>query len=358
MFRFLRDIAWFAIFCGVLSLAELLPAEWYTFATWDALAYNTARPFSYGAFYRNQSTSRSEVLSLAHRLGWERREDIAWRTDRLGNRNDEFIETPDVILIGDSFLAGFGVSQENTLVSLVNQKRDRRAYSIAPGELNTLERMMTYGVINAPKVVVYQRVERNLRLLPLVQPEAPSRAGAWFSALQTNTVAAVFFEAVDKIATMRSARYVRAWLRLGEPGVPGVQSPVDPSFLFLESSADGLSDNYLTAVVAELVRYRDFLGEQGIDFIFLPVPDKRTVYHDMVPLDRQPDFLARLVGALRASDVRVIDTFELFNRHTGEQLLYFKSDSHWNELGIRLAHEALERELAELEAARASAPPS
>jgi len=42
-----------------------------------------------------------------------------WITDKLGYRNDTFVQEADILFIGDSFIAGSGLSQDQTISSKV-----------------------------------------------------------------------------------------------------------------------------------------------------------------------------------------------------------------------------------------------
>ena len=347
---FLRDLSLFALFCAAINLTNFLPSELFTYRTWEALAYQRLSAFNYGAFYRDESTRRSEYGDLAHHSEFElRKEDIVWRTDRLGNRNDEFVRAPDIVLVGDLNLTGSGVSQEDTLVNLINQSGRHRAYSIAPRNMNELAKMLTYGVIDTPRVVVFQQIERRIFTIPPFSQIEWRLVGTIVSRIRANWAAGVAFEVLDKVYSQRPFRYVKARLE-GAVGMENsIQSSVDNSFFFLGDADRSPSDEDLDALADRLVRYRDFLADRNIDFIFLPVPNKRTIYYDLVPLDSQPVFLARLIRKLRAEDIRVLDTLELFNLNAGEQLLYFKDDTHWNERATLLAYSELEQQLDELE---------
>ena len=355
MRRFLRDVLLFVLFCAAINLVNFLPTELFTFRNWEALTYQRRLGFfSYGAFYRDQSTRRSEYGDLAHHSSLAlRKEEIIWRTDRLGNRNDEFVQTPDIVLVGDSDLTGSGVSQENTLVNLINQDGRYRAYSIAPKGMDELMTMMTYGVIDTPTVVVYQRIERETLSIPPIRSAGASLGGRELSRIRTNTAAAVAFEAMDKIHAQRPFRYLQARLRGTNGLANSIQSSVDSSFFFLRYAAIhavnyASSDGDLNHVAEALVRYRDFLASRNIEFVFLPVPNKATIYHDLVPLDSQPVFLARLIQRLKADSIRVVDTFEMFTRAAKRELLYFQDDTHWNERAISLTHSELQRQLEDL----------
>ena len=215
--------------------------------------------------------------------------------------------------------------------------------------MNELAKMLTYGVIDTPRVVVFQQIERRIFTIPPFSQIEWRLVGTIVSRIRANWAAGVAFEVLDKVYSQRPFRYVKARLE-GAVGMENsIQSSVDNSFFFLGDADRSPSDEDLDALADRLVRYRDFLADRNIDFIFLPVPNKRTIYYDLVPLDSQPVFLARLIRKLRAEDIRVLDTLELFNLNAGEQLLYFKDDTHWNERATLLAYSELEQQLDELE---------
>lgn len=352
MKRFLRDVSLFALLGIALNLVNFLPAEWFTYRNWEALTYQRFGHFSYGAFYPNESTLRTEYGDLAHHSSFAiPKEDVVWRTDRLGNRNDAFMQAPDVVLVGDSDLTGSGVSQENTLVNLINEDGRYDAYSIAPKKMDEFVRMMADGVIEAPDVVVLERVEREILAIPPIRGAPQTFREGVVSTIRTNPVAGVVTKAMDRVHAQRPARYLQARLTGAMGLANSYQSSVDGSLFFYRYDAVLALNNYapsdadVARVTARLVEYRDFLAARGVDFVFLPVPNKLTVYYDLLPLENQPTFLSRLIRSLEANDVRVVDTFELFNREAEAGFLYFKDDTHWNERAIRLAQSELLREL-------------
>jgi hypothetical protein len=99
---------------------------------------------------------------------------------------------------------------------------------------------------------------------------------------------------------------------------------------------------------ATLEERRDWLARRGIRYLFVPAPNKSSIYPEYLPaainrvharsrLDQLLDYLRR------RSDVEFLDLRpELLRRKAGERL-YHKTDSHWNDLGGYWAY----REIAE-----------
>ncbi len=95
----------------------------------------------------------------------------------------------------------------------------------------------------------------------------------------------------------------------------------------------------------------DWLRQRGIAYAVFIAPNKSTVYPEhmlpSVPRVAGASRLQQVVAALRArTTVPVVDVEQLFSTARYARLLYLMTDSHWNEYGALLAHQALLREVA------------
>lgn len=133
---------------------------------------------------------------------------------------------------------------------------------------------------------------------------------------------------------------------------PAVQYLVEP--WPLGSVCD--QGNVITAVVS----FRDQLAERGIHLLVVPVPNKASVYPDMLTRqakDKDEPVNARTIEVmrrLREAEVEVVDLFALFKQaradsSDGEATKYYLvQDSHWSPDGVRLAAKAIARRLIDL----------
>ncbi len=116
----------------------------------------------------------------------------------------------------------------------------------------------------------------------------------------------------------------------------------------------GLTNDPLPAILA----FRDELAARGIQLIVMPVPNKESVYPDM--LTRRAANLRsvlapsthQLLAQLRDANVEVIDLFEVFaearqNESAANAPLYLAQDSHWSPAGVDLAAKIVARRLLE-----------
>jgi hypothetical protein len=89
---------------------------------------------------------------------------------------------------------------------------------------------------------------------------------------------------------------------------------------------------------------RDWLAARGIRFLFVPAPDKQTVYPEDLPrpLRRQHQAgsrLEQLLAHLRAhSDVPVLDLREPLRQAKARERLFDVTDTHWNTRGAYVGY--------------------
>jgi hypothetical protein len=99
-------------------------------------------------------------------------------------------------------------------------------------------------------------------------------------------------------------------------------------------------------------RRRDWLAEQGIPMLIVVSPVKGSVYPEYLPEGIQPvaptmrELMFKEIDRT-GSDLRVVDLLpDLLAAKSKEAFpLYFSTDTHWNEIGARVAYETIIREL-------------
>src|SRR6266516_4790024 len=104
---------------AILIAGVLLPPTIFTFRTYEALSFGTEIPRN-GFFYPHQKTFMYAEGDLCHHTSKSILKKELWITDKFGFRNDEFIEKADILLIGDSFFAGTGSSQDEIISNKIN----------------------------------------------------------------------------------------------------------------------------------------------------------------------------------------------------------------------------------------------
>ena len=159
------------------------------------------------------------------------------------------------------------------------------------------------------------------------------------------------------------ARLVRlqAWLRYALAGVsplPTVWQGREHWWFYADDGAveETLNQSPLTAAeldewCATLQHTADWLGAQGIAYVFAIAPGKQVVYPEFLPAGVFPRTGAtrvdQVVEALRTrTSVPVLDLRDpLLAAKAGGAMVFHRTDTHWNDVGAAIAYRAILRAL-------------
>ncbi len=107
-----------------------------------------------------------------------------------------------------------------------------------------------------------------------------------------------------------------------------------------------LSDDQAAAVAQRMEEIRRRMASEGIRYYFVVAPNKETIYRDQLPLgftySRPDSRLDQLLATLRRdTQVTALDLREPLRNARAHGDVYFKTDSHWNQLGALAAQEVI-----------------
>jgi hypothetical protein len=229
---------------------------------------------------------------------------------------------------------GSSLTQDSPLGNVLNRlfNGNKSVYTMSPSPFIDFVRIVNSDKIEKPKTVIYSNVERSIpKPLDKSQFGDPVYNSSDLSILK------------DRATRMYSLNYLYA--RVTGKNGPGV-SGINDEMFFL----NGTNQEYLYGRIEEvrdnILTYKKYCDSIGVDFIYMPMPNKETVYYDRVHYDKQPDYINQLSEMLTKKGVNVVNTLEIFNREKEQsnQLLYQLDDTHWNSNGVR----AIAMELYEL----------
>ncbi len=106
------------------------------------------------------------------------------------------------------------------------------------------------------------------------------------------------------------------------------------------------SDEDLQMILDKLLAVREKYAEDKEDFVLLVAPNKEIVYSQYMPEHYGPlsetSRAKQLVEYIRAnSDIKVVYPLEELKAASEEELIYYKTDTHWNKLGGFIGAQAL-----------------
>ena len=348
---------------------RFLPPRFIAFRAWEAVQATSP---GHGRFipnmiYRNPR-SYGDLANIANLPRLRQYREEVFSIDAAGYRNRGEVKKPftGILLLGDSFTAGSGVSDSLTLSEQLQEISGRRVYNGAP--TSSLWELLQYLQMTRG-LVVWQLSERIPLPLPpgTPAPSAPAATkldwrleigrrafgGERVEALRRGYLQLMEIEAYSPLRILfgRAVRSLqddriypnpyRNWmvsskLRNGREILflstdleSGMDRPTDPGFF---------------------VQLRTQLQERGIGLLILLVPDKYAVYQDLLlaasPATNRRRFLDAVEQRLAAASVPVLNMTTHFRKQAEallarDEYLYWLDDSHWNGNGIRATAQAI-----------------
>lgn len=104
------------------------------------------------------------------------------------------------------------------------------------------------------------------------------------------------------------------------------------------------SQDHIDRTVKGIHQHADFLKSQGYAYLFVPIPSKQTIYGPEDGLMPQPltlDATNILTARLAELGIRTINLMPLFVQNKSTHQLFFRTDSHWRPVGVRLTAAAI-----------------
>lgn len=307
-------------------------------------------------FLPNRSVEMEEVGDLSFRA-WiralQRPRQTKLSTDDYGFRNMRGIERPQVVVLGDSFVAGSGLTDEQTLAVRLSKRLGEPVYSVAVATANSPSLFLSEPrfATHPPRVVVFAPINRLVRPLRLMQADFRRP-----KASKDGPLAAAGAAIKDAGATLNRDNGFSRAMRFGYNGLlyalrghPAVVRPeaevalalpLEEQLCFLTPEQRGLD-----AAIETLRELQRRLAARGTRLIYAPIPDSAEVYPELFPPEEiarcaRPSLFDRLVPAALAAGIDAVDLRAAF-RANKWPYLYRLDDSHWQPLGVEVAAAAI-----------------
>ena len=286
---------------------------------------------------------------------------IEYQYDQYGLRNDTDLESADLIVIGDSFVEGLGVSAKDMLTTQLAEQLNRPVANIAQswyGPNQELELLRRYGLRFDPKICVWVFYEGN-DLADMQRYTMATRDWESFSK---------DFHSFRQRSFMKNAILA---IRRMLPPIPNknmfdrdrmkeqsglYKSPSGQMIrLYFHDKGYYLSEDDRIAIKelsSVLGQAHQLCHAVGAKFFFVFAPTKFRVYRDFTEFsaEAQPRYwvINDLPQKLEAMvlenfpDGKFLDlTTALVDQAKQEPLLYFNYDTHWSAEGHRIAASAI-----------------
>ena len=286
------------------------------------------------------------------------------RKYRLSEKHPDPSEA-EILIFGDSFL---DFSRQVTLPERLNDTLDERVFYhrfLSPQQSNPFCVLSEYDIgPGDPKIVIYEAVERNIPF-KFDQPYSYSLCDGDMASKNSK---------VDKIASMVFSANMEemyrqllkgsvfttdlfalsSTMKFNMFGYISSQTPVyktgeEPWLFFDKQLDDEPGSYYYDYSLEQIERYCDNIAHMSevleetmnMKLVFLPLPNKYTLYHTVVNNDPYFEFLPLLYTGLRERNVTCVEVYEDFLH--SEEVLYYGTDTHWNKKGVDITlHKLIE----------------
>ena len=338
----------------------VLPIDFFTFRVWEALVIREFRNILPGEFYPNMEVTKIEEGDMAHHTQFTHKRKAKWVTDRYGYRKQNTNRNKhEVVIIGDSNIAGSGLTQDDILSEVLEKKLKESVYPVSPASLDTFFREKRFKK-DPPDIVIISSVERFVFYLPPVKVRLTKISSKLKTQIREigyrfrNQISGNYFiqcvgVTLDRIYKANMLQYLRASLRrIGfshSETVPSnsVSSKYGPVFFLIGADANkDVPEDRFEKAVEVIQAYDELLRSKGIRFIFLPIPEKENIFHESLQTKR-PVFLERLIFTLKNLGIETVDTQKAFeDAFQKGVLLYHTNDTHWNENAVKITAELIQ----------------
>ncbi len=123
---------------------------------------------------------------------------------------------------------------------------------------------------------------------------------------------------------------------------------LDPPFLFYYQNVNSKNTSFYYRFTEEEMRRtadnieelkKKLIEEYNLEMIFMPLPSSYTINHKIINNDSYNNLLPKLYQELNKRNVQYVN---LYNKYIqSDKLLYYSTDTHWNEEGMRIAFNEL-----------------
>ncbi len=337
----------------------VLPMDYFTFRAWEALVVRRFRNLLPGPFYPNMKMQKMEEGDLGHHTKFAIRRQVHWVTDRYGFRKENTSQHPEIVIVGDSNIAGGGVSQHEMLSEVLEKRLKVSVYPLAPARMETFLKMQRFKD-HPPRIVILGAVERELIYLSPLKTKRSDKGDDkkkmfhFLKAFREERRFQSLVVLLDRIAKANMLHSLRANLRrafASEMDLPHlcVVSKFGPMFFLQGPKANQEIPREKRDRVVEVIRgYHRALESRGIRFIFLPIPEKENLFHELLDTSK-PGFLEQVITQLKKEGVETLNTQKAFEEAYQKEglLLYQTDDSHWSQEGVRLASQLISEAIGE-----------
>jgi len=283
-------------------------------------------------------------------------------TDKSGFRNPPMAQ-PRVIVIGDSFVVGVGLSDHETIAQQLKTQLGEPVYNYGTQGADGPRYFLSDRRFGRPgEIILFMPSENHLRDLqmptandevpkelrkPIPMPRILRRLRTYGSVIQESNQAINR----DNGLTIFARKYYQ-WIRRAMRSYPN-QITVENETAIVEtlleqSRTRRIEDKEFERIVQSYSKWQEILQQRKSRLIVAIIPETGSIYEEHFPPKAQkqiirPSLRERLQVALQQEGISTIDLYSVFRAHR-EPYLYLRDDTHWNASTVRLTAASIGKE--------------
>jgi hypothetical protein len=364
-----------AVLFVIDAISRFIPSDRLCFQAWECMTrfQQPGAIFEANRQFRSPRT-HGNMANMGNLRALREYRPQVFTTDAYGYRNAPALAQGDIdgLVLGDSYVAGYGNSDEDTLPVRLSEQTGLHFYNAGGpyAYLATARLMQTRLAFRSRRAIVvwtenvplqfFEEAElrasspdRRSRLLNLVFGARGERIrsevrGLWFMS-PVKIVAEKAYLTISNDRILPNTYAEKVAVRRLVTGKPIIFYPPDVS-VFAHPGDPRPAVDHLTWLARSL-------RKEGFDPLVVLAPSKYTVYYPLLDGSRSEaveanPLLARVEHALRTAGIAVVDLTPSFQSEARRQLangqyLYWLDDTHWNVRGIDVAAGLIKRRLHE-----------
>jgi alginate O-acetyltransferase complex protein AlgJ len=332
----------FVIYITVLAC---LPYNYFSFRFCEAMSVYSSNSMLSGPYYPSIKMNMLEEGDLGHGSPYVMKKNVYWETDSYGYRTSPNNSMTDIVMVGDSFTAGYSLTQDETISEVLHKKTGRDVYPYANRNINNLLSDKRFHCMS-PKIVIFEQVENFIPSAPKINPLTKPYASLHI----TNPIVLKLLILLDRVKKIEFLRLLKSkfhhYINYDYKYKNILFSQGDVVNTELDSSK-------IDTTVETIVDYKNYFSKRGITFIYLPIPRRETVFYDLLPFKHEPKFLSQLIKRLEDQGVTVIDLLNPYMELKREGMFpYHLDDTHWNSIGVNVAATLLVNSISLIDCSR------
>jgi hypothetical protein len=292
----------------------------------------------------------SEYVNRPLRLPYQ-----TFSTDRRGFRNRSDRDRADIALIGDSYVEGFHVSDDETAAVRVEQLTGRTTENLAVSGYGSLQELLVlqkYAVPLAPRMVAWFFFEGNDLDDDQSFENAMASRGPPGASAEAAPVSSRRGDIADRSFTINAVRQLRSmadWIVPNGSGTFGwfrERNGIERRMYFYDFYATREFGDFERArfetTKRTFQRGAEICRQHGIRLVVFYVPIKFRVYGDLCAFPPSSpcarwhpwDLETRFASFCRDANIEFVSLTVSMRQEAGTgRLLYLPEDSHWNAEG-------------------------